>query len=230
MTGPAFPPQFPPPPPLAQKPPGYAAGLLLNIFLPGSGFTYLGRWNWHLIWMLGLAALSVAVVIAAAASGATLLLALPTVVYLGMLVHYHVMYGQIQAAWAAGAPPALSDGVKLGLILGHVALGFVALALTGVLAAILIPNLIGARQRAYDTGAQSCAKSIQTALAVAQIDNQEYPKTIDKTIGGASSTCAPAQITVSGSGNENDYSFTVRDSRGNKTYSATPASLTPQPQ
>ncbi|WP_034415806.1 type IV pilin protein, partial [Deinococcus marmoris] len=50
----------------------------------------------------------------------------------------------------------------------------IVIAIIGILAAVLIPNLLGAQKRAYDTGAQACAKSIQTAQATYQIDNQTY--------------------------------------------------------
>lgn len=50
----------------------------------------------------------------------------------------------------------------------------IVIAIIGILAAVLIPNLLGARKKAFDTSAVSCAKSIQTAQATFQIDNQRY--------------------------------------------------------
>ena len=47
----------------------------------------------------------------------------------------------------------------------------IVIAIIGILAAVLIPNLLSARQRAYDTTAQTCAKSIATAQEIYQIDN-----------------------------------------------------------
>jgi type IV pilus assembly protein PilA len=235
MSNSAFPPQFPQPE-ISGKPPNYAAGLLLNLFLPGSGFTYLGRWKPHLGWMLGLGLFTVVLlmlmvaVAASPLSGATWLLSLlPVLAYVWMLIQYHAAYAQALARFNPAAPPALSDGAKLGLILGHVALGFVGIAFIGILAAVLIPNLLGAQQRAYDTGSLSCAKSVQTALAIAQIDTETYPATVDKTVAGASEACAATQVTVTGYGSKNDYSFTVRDNRGRKTYTVTPESLTATP-
>ena len=224
MTNATFPSQDPLP--QTQRPPNYTVGLLLCIFLPGSGFTYLGRWSWHLIWVLGLAVLNVVAFVAVASTGTFPLLLLPVLAYLGMLVHHHVVYGRIRTSWASGTRPALSDVAKVLLIVGHF---FLNIAGTGILAAVLIPNLLGAQRRAYDTGAQSCARSIQTALAIAQIDNQTYPTTIDKTISGASTACAPSQVTVTGYSSESDYRFTVNDSRGRQTYAVTPDSVTAQP-
>jgi len=60
----------------------------------------------------------------------------------------------------------------------------IVIAIIGILAAVLIPNLLGAQKRAYDTGAQACAKSIQTAEATFQIDKQAYFP-IAKTAGTA---------------------------------------------
>jgi type IV pilus assembly protein PilA len=101
----------------------------------------------------------------------------------------------------------------------------IVIAIIGILAAVLIPNLLGAQKRAYDTGAASCAKSLQTAMAVAQIDNQTYPAA-SKTMSGAGAACAPGTITVNSTANsQNDYTFTVSDSRGQKTYTVTPSSL-----
>jgi len=39
----------------------------------------------------------------------------------------------------------------------------IVIAIIGILAAVLIPNLLSARQRAFDTAAQTCLKEIATA-------------------------------------------------------------------
>ena len=39
----------------------------------------------------------------------------------------------------------------------------IVIAIIGILAAVLIPNLLNARQRAFDTAAQTCLKEIATA-------------------------------------------------------------------
>jgi type IV pilus assembly protein PilA len=39
----------------------------------------------------------------------------------------------------------------------------IVIAIIGILAAVLIPNLLTARQRAFDTAAQTCLKEISTA-------------------------------------------------------------------
>lgn len=47
----------------------------------------------------------------------------------------------------------------------------IVIAIIGILAAVLIPNLLNARQRALDTAAQACAKEIITAAEIYNIDN-----------------------------------------------------------
>lgn len=39
----------------------------------------------------------------------------------------------------------------------------IVIAIIGILAAVLIPNLLGSRAQAFDTGAMNCAKALQTA-------------------------------------------------------------------
>ncbi len=46
----------------------------------------------------------------------------------------------------------------------------IVIAIIGILAAVLIPNLLAARQRAFDAGAQACAKEIMTAAEIRAID------------------------------------------------------------
>ena len=48
----------------------------------------------------------------------------------------------------------------------------IVIAIIGILAAVLIPNLLAARQRAFDVAAQACARSIATAAEISAIDNQ----------------------------------------------------------
>jgi len=127
----------------------------------------------------------------------------------------------------------------------------IVIAIIGILAAVLIPNLLGAQKRAYDTGAQSCAKSIQTAQATFQIDKQAYFK-VDKAIGtadadpifaagsvtaagtpasftdsGLNVICRKANIFIATNGtpSTSDYNINVKDTRGKTTYLVTPSSL-----
>src|SRR5690625_2894346 len=47
----------------------------------------------------------------------------------------------------------------------------IVIAIIGILAAVLIPNLLSARSRALDTAAQACAREVLTAAEIYNIDN-----------------------------------------------------------
>ena len=118
----------------------------------------------------------------------------------------------------------------------------IVIAIIGILAAVLIPNLLGAQKRAYDTGAQACAKSIQTAEATFQIDKQTYFDLVKNAPGGyityyggtttpvdgVSTNCNDTNMSiVSATGTTGaNYSVTVKDIRGSKSYVITPSTLT----
>ena len=109
----------------------------------------------------------------------------------------------------------------------------IVIAIIGILAAVLIPNLLGAQKRAYDTGAQACAKSIQTALATKQIDSQTYISAPAETkatliaLEGVSTGCADANIHINtATTGVSTYSFNIGDIRGAKTYAVSPSALT----
>src|SRR5690606_2261309 len=57
----------------------------------------------------------------------------------------------------------------------------IVIAIIGILAAVLIPNLLAARTRAFDTASQSCARAIATAQEVAVIDSEtgEYADSME---------------------------------------------------
>ncbi|MPY67403.1 type II secretion system protein [Deinococcus sp. SDU3-2] len=107
----------------------------------------------------------------------------------------------------------------------------IVIAIIGILAAVLIPNLLGAQKRAYDTAAQACAKSLQTALATKQIDSQTYVLTAATkdaliALDGASAGCAKPEIEIGGVVTTvSNYSFTISDTRGKNTYTVTPSNI-----
>jgi len=82
----------------------------------------------------------------------------------------------------------------------------IVIAIIAILAAVLIPNLLGARQRAYKAQAVACAKQIATAEEIYQIDSQSYAdySSLD------SGTVKPCSgMSVIGSVNSTYYSFQV---------------------
>ncbi|PNY81637.1 hypothetical protein [Deinococcus koreensis] len=143
--------------------PNAALGYLLNIVLPGAGFTYIGRWGWHLGWFAVLCGLNVVAGILAAATGTPIPLILPLIGFVVMLVHFGRVYAEGQDRHFR---PQLERPIKLALILGHAFLGFM---LTGILAAVLIPNLLAARTKAVRASEQAVARRIQVQAAVAQL-------------------------------------------------------------
>ncbi len=143
--------------PAATKAPNYWLGFFLNWLLVGSGFTYLGALSWHFIWLglsvVGWVAGTLLLAVAAgqspaSLSGAALVVALVSLAaFVLMLVQYRQTYRRLYGRGRTASP--ITDGLHWGLIGGHGALGlFGRIALTGILAAVLIPNLLNARNRA----------------------------------------------------------------------------------
>ena len=90
----------------------------------------------------------------------------------------------------------------------------IVIAIIGILAAVLIPNLLGARQRAYLAQAQACAKAIATAEEIYQIDNGIYTHDTAKLDQNAIKPCTANGMTVtSGSGDATSttYSFLINN-------------------
>jgi type IV pilus assembly protein PilA len=108
----------------------------------------------------------------------------------------------------------------------------IVIAIIGILAAVLIPNLLAAQKRAYDTGAASCAKSLQTALATLQIDTQSYALASNDKAGlialqGAGAGCSDANIHMNTvTATTALYGFNIGDVRGSKTYAVSPSNIT----
>ncbi|MBZ9751832.1 hypothetical protein K7W42_13305 [Deinococcus sp. HMF7604] len=146
------------------KAPSAALGYLLNILLPGAGFTLINRWGWHLGWFGIQVGLYVVASILSGVTGTPLPLVLPFIGFVAMLVHFGRVYAE-QAD--RDFQPPLELAVKLVLILGHFFIGFV---LVGILAAVLIPNLLSARNRANQTGEMAIARAVQVQAVVAQVD------------------------------------------------------------
>lgn len=53
----------------------------------------------------------------------------------------------------------------------------IVIAIIGVIAAVLVPNLLGARRRAFDTAAAGCAKQVSASQEVVFIDTHAYAST-----------------------------------------------------
>lgn len=76
----------------------------------------------------------------------------------------------------------------------------IVIAIIGILAAVLIPNLLNARSRAFDTAAQTCLKEISTHEEVlASVDPWEYTSTGFTKASGAGVTLSYTHDGASGS-------------------------------
>ena len=111
----------------------------------------------------------------------------------------------------------------------------IVIAIIGILSSLLIPSLLGSQQRAYDTGAQACAKSIQTAEAINQIDNKTYqplmsgPGNINTSTDGINAACKVSTTFFKDRSSAativSDYAIDIWDTRGNRVFTITPSYL-----
>jgi type II secretion system protein G len=65
----------------------------------------------------------------------------------------------------------------------------VVISIIGVLAAIVLPNLLGIRERARDTKVKASLSELRSALRLYYNDYQQYPAS---SVGGAILGCGPA--------------------------------------
>ncbi len=86
----------------------------------------------------------------------------------------------------------------------------IVIAIIGILAAILIPNLTGARTRAYKAQAQACAKAIATAQEMYQIDSGTYTSVLASLDQEVLKPCSGMSITA-GSADSARYSFLINN-------------------
>ena len=113
----------------------------------------------------------------------------------------------------------------------------IVIAIIGMLASLLIPALLSAQQRTYDTGAQACAKSLQTVEGISQIDNLIYivvgsgTGKINSTTDGINAACKMTTMYITDRSSAativSDYAIDVWDTRGNKVFTITPSYLKP---
>lgn len=106
----------------------------------------------------------------------------------------------------------------------------IVIAIIGILAAVLIPNLLSARQRAFDAAAQACAKETITAAEIWVIDNPTAGYTgFTVTSPGTSGACTGLvnSVTVASS---TSYTGSVTSRSGaTVTFGNTAPMVTTQP-
>jgi type IV pilus assembly protein PilA len=96
----------------------------------------------------------------------------------------------------------------------------IVIAIIGILAAVLVPNLLGARARAYEAQARACAKALATAEEIYQIDSGTYAGNTANLDAGVLRPCTAANATISAASATNStygYEVTVRGRTVNVT-------------
>ncbi len=86
----------------------------------------------------------------------------------------------------------------------------IVIAIIGILASVLIPNLTGARTRAYRAQAQVCARAIATAQEMYQIDSGTYTSVLASLDSNVLRPCSGMSITA-GSATSTTYSFQINN-------------------
>ena len=91
----------------------------------------------------------------------------------------------------------------------------IVIAIIGILAAIAIPQFSSYRKRAFNSAAQSDLKNTATAQEAYYVDNQAY------TTHGNLTLNTSENVTLTASGDTDNYTITAYHSSGDKTYTLT---------
>ena len=102
----------------------------------------------------------------------------------------------------------------------------IVIAIIGILAAVLIPNLLSARTRAFDAAAQSCAKGIATAAEIYQIDKNTYTGLDMAFVTANGGNACAGEVVGTVTPAAQTYSGTATHNSGGKNYTVTPAGIT----
>lgn len=97
----------------------------------------------------------------------------------------------------------------------------IVIAIIGILAAVLIPNLLQARTRAFDTAAQSCAQGLATASEVQMVDDQTY-SALDA--ADYPTACSDLVTVTPGATFGDTYEYTTEHDNGSTSFTVTPGS------
>jgi len=108
----------------------------------------------------------------------------------------------------------------------------IVIAIIGILAGVLIPNLLSARARAFDAAAQSCAKAIATGMELKKIDNPNanYPTITTFTDLEGTNVCLGVNLAAGATADATTYSVTVSHPQGNNNYTVTNTGITSAPK
>ena len=107
----------------------------------------------------------------------------------------------------------------------------IVIAIIGILAAVLIPNLVGARAKATNTAAQAMARNAVTSAEAIAADSATGVYPIEAAGAGCSTIPGLKISKADGVGcsyksNETGTTYTIKTSGANKSYTATDGVLT----
>lgn len=112
----------------------------------------------------------------------------------------------------------------------------IVIAIIGILATVLIPNLLGARKRGYDAYAMACGSALAKGASIWKIDHPlaaGYPSAAElydpanaEAFGTA--ICADPNLTVTGAAvtTSSTFLYTVKHRNGNKLFTITENGIT----
>lgn len=104
----------------------------------------------------------------------------------------------------------------------------VIIAIIGILAAVLLPNLLGARQNAHDTVSLTCARALLQAATSKKLEalEQPFPTATILLTEPLAKPCRDPSLTIRTVANtQDDFRYTVRHVAGRRTVSVTRESL-----
>ncbi|MEZ0320795.1 MAG: prepilin-type N-terminal cleavage/methylation domain-containing protein [Thermus sp.] len=97
----------------------------------------------------------------------------------------------------------------------------IVIAIIAILAAVLIPNLLGARKRAFDAAALQCARTIALTAESLRTSGTDlkYNFTLDDVNNMDPKSCDDMTITGLPVTNADNFTVTVKHPNGLKTFS-----------
>lgn len=100
----------------------------------------------------------------------------------------------------------------------------IVIAIIGILAAVLIPNILNARKHAYDAISINCASSLTKAAGLYKVDfpfSTDYPAVTEFTGNPdkyGTNPCNDTNLVITDESSAGSYQFTVKHLYGKKVY------------
>ncbi len=101
----------------------------------------------------------------------------------------------------------------------------VVISIIGILSAIMMPNLLGARSRGYDAVSQSCARSIASAEAIYSIDSGSHSPNLTD-LDGTNVCSDPHLVVTNVTADANGYKWTVMHQNGSRIFTVEQGGMT----